>query len=216
MQSILPAVLAHSEHTCLGSLKHPDLKNIDVFHLDVMDGTFTKERSWFDPRSLRKHGNIPKLELHLMVNEPLEHLSTFHGLPVVRAIVHHETLKNAHTTLTHIKLRGLEAGLAFNPETAIDVAQELCDVMDEVLVMGVKPGASGQPFLGDSVMSRIKRLRSLCPNLTIGVDGGVSLENIQLLRQAGATRFVASSAIFGNPHPHDAYLTLQEKLTANS
>lgn len=215
MTTIIPAVLAHSEHTCLGSLKHPDLKNIDVFHLDVMDGTFTKEQSWFDPSILRKHRNIPKLELHLMVNEPLEHLSTFHGLPVVRAIVHVETLKDAHTSLTHIKLRGLEAGLAFNPESSIDVSQELCDVMDEALIMGVKPGASGQPFLGDSVISRIKRLRSLCPNLTIGVDGGVNEENIQALQRAGATRFVASSAIFGDPHPQEAYLDLLQKLTVN-
>jgi len=202
--TILPAVLAHSAHSCIASLKHADLKSVDTFHLDIMDGTFTKERSWFDAEALRKEKNLPKLELHLMVNDPLEHLSHFHSLPVIRAIVHVEAIKNAHTILSHIKLRGLEAGLAFNPETPIDIAPELCDVMDEALIMGVNPGASGQAFLGEYVVSKIKRLHALCPNLVIGVDGGVNKDTIKQLHGAGANRFAASSAIFGNPHPQEA------------
>ena len=111
----------------------------------------------------------------------------------------------------------MEAGVGLNPETPIDEIHHIMPHVDEVLVMGVHPGASGQGFgdeqhgiSGEAIMAKITRIHERYPDLQIGIDGGVNEEQAPEMIQAGATRLSAASAIFNDPDPVEALGKLQK------
>jgi len=185
----------------------------DLVHIDVMDGHFVPPLS-MGPQvvtALRDLGM--HLEVHLMVERPeREQIAAFAGAGAQTIIVHAEATPAVHYALQAIRDRGALAGLAVNPATPIDVLGEV-DV-DLALCMTVNPGWGGQSFIPASI-GRIERLRALLgPDTEIEVDGGIDAATAAACARAGATRFVAGTAIFGAPDPAAAFTEIARALDA--
>jgi ribulose-phosphate 3-epimerase len=123
----------------------------------------------------------------------------------IRAIIHAEMHRPFAPMLEEIRALNLETGIALCPETSPSVLDHLPQLPDRVLVMGIHPGASGQAFLGESILATIRRLRALHPNFIIAVDGGITSELAPDIISAGANSLVASSAIWNSNRPAQAY-----------
>lgn len=131
----------------------------------------------------------------------------------VRAIVHAEIDRPLDPILARIRELKLETGVAFCPETRINVLEALPSLPNRVLMMGIQPGASGRPFLGEEILAKIRRLHREHPSLHISVDGGITQENAQIILEAGASSLVAASAVWNTPNPRKSYEHLVHRAT---
>ncbi len=175
----------------------------DWIHFDVMDNHYVPNLS-FGPmvcEALRKHTSAP-IDVHLMV-QPVDALAQAFcraGADVVS--FHPDASTHVDRSLQLIKAEGRQAGLVFNPAASVDVLEWVIDKVDLVLVMSVNPGFGGQSFI-DSALRKIERLRRIIDasgrDIRLEVDGGIKVENIRRVADAGADTFVAGSAIFGQP-----------------
>jgi ribulose-phosphate 3-epimerase len=189
-----------------------------VFHFDVGDGHFIPPVTtgpivlkWIEPLVHRVGG---RLDCHLMVESPERHIEQFAEAGADSVTVHHEVVDDLPAVVALAREHGLQVGLAFNPETEVAeaaLAAREAEV-DLALCMSVHPGYSGQQFIEGSV-ERVAELRSLVPDaIHVQVDGGVGPENIRALHEAGATLFVAATAIFGREDLPRAYRRLVHDL----
>ena len=175
----------------------------DWIHFDVMDNHYVPNLS-FGPmvcQALRKHSPVP-IDVHLMV-EPVDALAlAFCRAGADLVSFHPDASPHVDRTLQLIKAEGKQAGLVFNPAAPIDVLEWVIDKVDLVLVMSVNPGFGGQSFI-ESTLRKVERLRKLIDasgqDIRLEVDGGVKVDNIRRIADAGADTFVAGSAIFGQP-----------------
>ena len=175
----------------------------DWIHFDVMDNHYVPNLS-FGPmvcQALRKHSPVP-IDVHLMV-QPVDALAlAFCRAGADLVSFHPEASTHVDRTLQLIKAEGKQAGLVFNPAAPIDLLEWVIDKVDLVLVMSVNPGFGGQSFI-DSALRKVERLRKVIDasgrDVRLEVDGGVKVDNIRRIADAGADTFVAGSAIFGQP-----------------
>ena len=175
----------------------------DWIHFDVMDNHYVPNLS-FGPmvcEALRKHATVP-IDVHLMV-QPVDALAqAFCRAGADLVSFHPDASAHVDRTLQLIKAEGKQAGLVFNPAAPIDVLEWVIDKVDLVLVMSVNPGFGGQSFI-DAALRKIERLRNVIDasgrDIRLEVDGGVKVDNIRRIADAGADTFVAGSAIFGRP-----------------
>lgn len=203
---ILPAILTNDPKDFKARLLHPELRRrAKMFHVDILDGTLFQTTCWADPSVIRTWSDIPEIELHAMVYHPLRLARDWEGLPVRRIIIHIEIGEHLKTIVPQLKERGLEIVLAINPRTVIDTVNDFGLPIDGLQIMGVEPGRSGQAFLGEPILSKLKRAQALFPRLPISVDGGVRAELVGDLVAAGADRIVASSAIWKAVDPGEAF-----------
>jgi len=176
---------------------------IDFVQIDFMDGSFVPSKSIAadDLAGIRIHIGW---EAHLMVQDPVYYLSSFdkHGLK--RAIFHWEASPHPESIISDIRNLGLEVGLAVNPETSFSDFERVVDQIDAVLFLTVHPGFYGSPFIPE-VLEKIEDFRSHFPSKLIGVDGGISLENIQKVRLSGADYACVGSRIFRHEDPRQSY-----------
>lgn len=189
-----------------------------VFHYDVGDGHFVPPVTmgpivlqWIAPL-VRNEGGV--LDCHLMVEAPERHIPQFAEAGADSVTVHFETCPNLPGVAALAREHGLEVGMALNPETGVEeaAAKALEAQVDLVLCMGVHPGYSGQEFIPETT-ERVRQLRSLLPeSVHVQVDGGVGPANIRELYEAGATLFVAATAIFGREDLPRAYRRLVQAL----
>jgi ribulose-phosphate 3-epimerase len=210
---ITPAVLAHDEADCKAKLFHPGLRNVAKrFHIDVLDNTLVPKTCWADPEIIGTWKNLPEIEIHLMVTHPSRHATLWRTkVPTLKnVIVHAESITDPVRTCERMNLMGLSVTVAVNPETHIEAFLEMQKCANELLIMGVHPGASGQEFLEDITISKIKRARALFPHLPIAIDGGVNTKSVQAIAQAGATRVIAASALWSSPSPEEALEALAD------
>jgi ribulose-phosphate 3-epimerase len=187
-----------------------------VFHFDVGDGHFV-EPITMGPIVLqsiapRVHERGGAMDVHLMVESPAKYFE-----PVAKAggdsvTFHVEAVDDVPATIAAARESGLQAGIAFNPETAPDDVAAVASDADLVLCMSIHPGYSGQPFQ-DAAFERVARLRELLPqHMHIQVDGGIGAANIAELRARGATLLVAASSIFAAGDPPQCYRGLVQAL----
>ena len=180
-----------------------------VIHVDVMDGHFVPPIT-IGPlvvSSLREqvHEAGGFLDVHLMIERPERHIAAFADAGADMITVHQEATPHVHYALKAIREAGCLAGLAINPATPAEVVVEVRDIIDNLLCMTVNPGWGGQAFIESSV-GRVARLRKLLPpGLPVEVDGGIDARTATPCAEAGATLFVAGSAVFGAPDPAEAY-----------
>jgi ribulose-phosphate 3-epimerase len=149
----------------------------------------------------RRATKLP-LDVHLMIEQPERHLDAFAKAGARHLTVHVETCPHLYRTLEHIKSLGCKAGVALNPGTPVGAIESVLHLADLVLVMTVNPGFSGQTFIPESVKKVRevrKKLNSLASSAWLEVDGGVNTENLPKLKKAGATAFVAATAVFKHP-----------------
>ena len=173
----------------------------DWIHFDVMDNHYVPNLS-FGPmvcQALRKHSTVP-IDVHLMV-QPVDALAAAFAQAGADLISFHpDASAHVDRTLQLIKAEGCQAGLVFNPATPLDVLEWVIDRVDLILIMSVNPGFGGQGFI-DSALRKIERARKLIDStgrdIRLEVDGGIKVDNIRRVADAGADTFVAGSAIFG-------------------
>ena len=200
---IAPSILS-ADFTRLGEeIAACEAAGADWLHIDVMDGHFVPNITMgqFIVAACRRVTKLP-LDVHLMIEKPERHLESFAKAGASRLNVHVETCPQLSNTLQQIKSLGCEAGVALNPDTAVDRIQAVMPEADLILVMSVYPGFSGQEFIPETyarVAEIRKRLDALNSPAWIEVDGGVGAENIQEIKSAGATAFVAATAVFKHP-----------------
>ena len=180
-----------------------------VIHVDVMDGHFVPPITIgaLIVESLRErvHGAGGFLDVHLMIERPERHIEAFVQAGADMITVHQEATPHVHYTLKAVREAGCLAGLAINPGTPLEVVVDVHDMIDNLLCMTVNPGWGGQAFITASI-GRIVRLRKLLPaDVAIEVDGGIDAKTAGPCAEAGATLFVAGSAVFGSPDPAGAY-----------
>lgn len=198
--TIAPSLLA-ADMTCLGEqVKEAVDGGADWIHVDVMDGRFVPNIT-FGPmivEAVRRVTNLP-IDVHLMIVEPERHLQAFADSGTNHITVHFETCPHIHRTLQSIREMGMSPGLVINPGTPINTLRELTHETDSVLIMTVNPGFGGQEFIS-TMVGKIQRTKQVLDETNskafIQVDGGISSETIKQCYQAGATHFIAGSAVF--------------------
>jgi len=181
----------------------------DWIHFDVMDNHYVPNLT-IGPmvcQALRKHaatatGARVPIDVHLMV-EPVDALaSAFAQAGADLISFHPEASAHVDRTLQLIKAQRCQAGLVFNPAVPLDVLQWVIDKVDLVLIMSVNPGFGGQSFI-ESALRKIESVRKFIDasgrDIRVEVDGGIKVDNIRRVADAGADTFVAGSAIFGQP-----------------
>jgi ribulose-phosphate 3-epimerase len=172
-------------------------------HLDIMDGHFVPNLTIGPPvvASLRKVTDLP-LDTHLMVEEPSRYVEDLAHAGANWISVHVEADAHLHRTIRYIQQQGIRAGVAINPGTPLNALEEILPIVDYVLVMTVNPGFGGQSFIPES----LKKIRKLRDTITsnkyqalVEVDGGIGLDNLKDVLDAGAEIIVAGSAVFAAP-----------------
>ncbi len=185
-----------------------------VFHFDVGDGHFV-EPITMGPIVLQAiapavHDAGGAMDVHLMVERPASYFAAVRKAGGDSVTFHYEAVHDVGASIAAAREAGLQAGVAFNPETSPDAVAEVAAEADVVLCMSIHPGYSGQPFQ-ETAFDRVARLRGLLPDgVHIQVDGGVGPANVARLRENGATLFVAASSIFSQDDPPAAYRRLVE------
>jgi ribulose-phosphate 3-epimerase len=183
-----------------------------IFQFDVGDGHFI-EPVTIGPIVLQAisplvHDRAGVLDVHLMTEHPDRHFRAVAEAGGDSVTFHHEAVDDIPAVAARARELGLAVGLAFNPETQPEDAAAAAGEVDLVLCMSIHPGYSGQKFMPEA-LDRIRRLRELLPDeKPIQVDGGVGLDNVRELRDAGASLLVAGSSIYGGEDPGTAYREL--------
>jgi ribulose-phosphate 3-epimerase len=175
----------------------------DWIHVDVMDGHFVPNITMgpFIVATCRRITKLP-LDVHLMIEKPERYIEAFAKAGASGLTVHVETCPDIVGTLRQIKSLGCRAGAVLNPETPVAAIQPSFKEADLILVMSVHPGYSGQSFIPETIakVSEIrKKLNALRSSAWLEVDGGIDLETLPKMKEAGATAFVAATAVFKHP-----------------
>jgi len=198
---IAPSILSADINRLGDEIKQAEDGGADWIHVDVMDGRFVPNIT-FGPlvvKAVRRMTNLP-IDVHLMIVEPERHLNAFADAGTDHLTVHYETCPHIHRTLQTIRELGMGPGIVINPGTPINTLEELTHDFEKVLLMTVNPGFGGQTFI-KSMPDKIRRTQALLDKkgstATIQVDGGIYSDTIKDCYLAGATNFVAGSAIFG-------------------
>ena len=180
-----------------------------TIHVDVMDGHFVPPISMgaLVVAALRDqvHERGAILDVHLMVDRPERHIEAFANAGADHITIHAEATPHVHYALQAVRAAGCTAGLALCPATPVAAASEVIGDLDLLLCMTVNPGWGGQAFLPAS-LGKLERLRALLgPGVAIEVDGGIDAGTAGPCAAAGATAFVAGTALFGAPDPVAAF-----------
>ena len=181
------------------------LEDADMLHIDVMDGHFVPNISIGLPivKAIHSKFALP-LDVHLMITNPDEYIDDFAKAGANLLTVHYEVCNHLNRTINHIQSLGMKAFVSLNPHTPIHLLNDIVEYLDGVLIMSVNPGFGGQKFIRNSIQ-RIHELFKLKnrinPSMSIAVDGGINVDNVKKVIEAGADIIVAGSAIFKSIDP---------------
>jgi len=185
----------------------------DYIHLDVMDNIFVPNFTFdFDAASKIIRSSPIPIDSHLMVADVDQIAIDYAQAGSASVTIHAEATRDIAATLKGIKSHGARAALALKPGTEIEEYEDFVDIVDMFLIMTVEPGFGGQKFM-DSMMDKVRRTRRIIGSrpIWLQVDGGISLETIEIAVQAGADTFVAGSAVFKAEDPAQMVIALRER-----
>jgi len=206
---IAPSILS-ADFARLGEEVDNVLKSgADVVHFDVMDNHYVPNLT-IGPlvcEALRNHGVTADIDVHLMVKPVDRIIPDFAKAGASFITFHPEASEHVDRTLQLIKGEGCKSGLVFNPATSLDYLKYVIDKVDVVLLMSVNPGFGGQSFI-PATLDKLREARKIIDasgrDIRLEIDGGVKVDNIREIKEAGADMFVAGSAIFGAKNDSDA------------
>lgn len=195
-----PSILSADFGTLRDDLRVLEEAGTKYLHFDMMDGDFVPNISFGMPviQSVRKDNHC-FFDVHMMVTEPGRYIDAVADAGAGGITVHQEACTHLDRTLQQIRERGLKAGVALNPATPISTLDCVLPMLDLVLIMSVNPGFGGQkliPYTIEKIRALRKQTDALGLELNIGIDGGVTLDNVQEIKDAGANFFIAGSAVF--------------------
>lgn len=200
MNILSPSLLSIDFNHVERNAKVLDEAGVKWFHLDVMDGIFVKNISFGPPviKCIRKITDS-FFDVHLMIVDPIRYVDAFKEAGSDMLTVHYEACRNLQETIDYIREDGLKVGVAINPDTPVSVLEPYIDKVDMILIMSVKPGFGGQKFM-PIALDKLRRVREWAdrknPELLIQVDGGITVDNVKDVLDAGANVIVAGSAVF--------------------
>jgi ribulose-phosphate 3-epimerase len=214
---IAPSILS-ADFAKLGQDVEAVLKaGADVVHFDVMDNHYVPNLT-VGPmvcQALRAYGIQAPIDVHLMISPVDGLIPAFAKAGANFISFHPEATNHIDRTIQLIKEFGCKAGLAFNPATPLSYLDHILDKLDMILIMSVNPGFGGQKFMPE-MLSKIKTVRGLIDKaslpIRLEVDGGINIDNIGSIFEAGADMFVAGSAIFNTPDYQDTIDKMRKKL----
>ncbi|MGE6487942.1 ribulose-phosphate 3-epimerase [Paenisporosarcina sp. NPDC076898] len=211
MIKIAPSILAANFSKLAEEVKEVEKAGAELIHIDVMDGHFVPNITMgpIVVEALRPVTDLP-LDVHLMIKNPDLYIESFAKAGADYITVHVEACPHLHRTIQLIRSFGVKPGVVLNPHTPIETIQHVLEDIDMVLFMTVNPGFGGQKFI-HSVVPKVQQLSTIIKekglNIEIEIDGGINAETIIPCAEAGATIFVAGSAIYSRT---DRTAALQE------
>ena len=188
----------------------------DVVHFDVMDNHYVPNLTFGAGvcKALKKYGIKAPIDVHLMVKPVDRIIPDFAKAGATYITFHPEASEHIDCSLQLIRDCGCKAGLVFNPATPLSCLEYVMDKIDMILLMSVNPGFGGQSFI-PATLQKLRQARRLIDesgyDIRLEIDGGVKIDNIKAIKEAGADTFVAGSAVFGaakstDPHHYDSVL----------
>lgn len=203
MNILAPSILSADFKNLGKQLNEIKEAGAEYVHVDVMDGKFVPSISFGMPviKSIRS-ATDRVFDVHLMIDEPIRYISEFKESGADIITIHYEACSDVGETLKAIKDAGLKTGLSIKPKTPTNVVTEFLPLCDMILLMSVEPGFGGQKFIPES-MQRAKELKKIIDesglDIDLEIDGGINLENVKEVLDAGVNIIVAGSAVFKDP-----------------
>ena len=199
MKGLAPSILSFDLPDLRSAVRTMEAAGAPIVHLDVMDGQFVPPITFGDSyvKALRSSSGA-LFEAHLMVETPERQFEAFKAAGCGRIIFHAEASVHSHRLAQQLRDMQVSPGIAINPGTPVEAVLPVLDLVDLVLVMTVNPGWGGQAFI-QSALDKVRRLRSIRPELDIEVDGGVDPHTLPIARAAGADVFVVGSHLARAP-----------------
>ncbi len=197
---ISPSILSADFSQLGNEIKRLEEGGADMIHVDVMDGHFVPNLTIGPPviKALRKYTKLP-FDVHLMISPVHKYIEDYAKAGANIITIHPEATNNLKESIDLIKKLNVKVGVSLNPDTKIDVIENILNQVDLVLVMSVYPGFGGQKFIPDVVrkienLGKLKKDKNL--NFDIEVDGGINFENNKIVIKAGANILVSGTTIF--------------------
>lgn len=193
----LSASMMCADYSCLrDEVKNLENGGIDIFHIDIMDGSFVDNFGMgYQDMTYIKKTTSKKVEAHLMVKQPYNYLDILFKLGIDIIYIHPEVDTDSATTISKIQQAGAIAGIALNPGTSIPSVEELLNIVDRVLILGVNPGHSGRqylPYIDKKILKLLELKKDY--NFKVFMDGGVTSERIKQWTPLGVDGFVLGTA----------------------
>jgi ribulose-phosphate 3-epimerase len=220
MTFLAPSILAADFSELDRQIRSAEIGGADFIHCDVMDGHFVPNLT-FGPIIVKAANKITKLpiDVHLMIENPDNYLDDFVNAGADFLTVHQEAVIHLNRTINRIKELGIKAGVAINPSTPVNTLEYIAEYVDMVLIMSVNPGFGGQKFIPNS-LDKIKEVfnlrQKLNANFLIEVDGGIDVNTIADILNAGCDVFVAGSSIFKADNISAATIELKNKIKSKA
>ena len=198
---ISPSILAADFNILGQQIKEVEKSGAKYLHIDVMDGMFVPSISFGMPviKSIRKNTDL-FFDVHLMIEEPLRYIEEFVNCGADMITFHLEAAEgHVEETIDRIHALGCKAGLSIKPATPVSAVEPYVEKLDMILVMTVEPGFGGQKYI-ESSTEKIRQMRQIVTEhgleTDIQVDGGITVDNVSVVKEAGANVIVAGSAVF--------------------
>lgn len=203
MNILAPSILSADFKNLGKQLTEIAENGAEYVHVDVMDGMFVPSISFGMPvmRSIRP-ATDKVFDVHLMIEEPIRYIKEFKEAGADIITIHYEACKDVGATLKAIKDEGLKTGLSIKPKTDVNVVKEFLPLCDMILLMSVEPGFGGQKFI-DGSLERAAQLKAFIDEsglpIDLEIDGGINIDNVSAVLDAGVNVIVAGSAVFKDP-----------------